>query len=118
VRSLLAMNGLLLTAFLWRGCGSDFKPAPKPLPSADGGAAGSPAGGGGGGTGGQAPACERACRRLAELGCSEAQPTQCGVSCVDVCENVEGSGILSLDPECVARIHSCAEVDACGNASP
>ena len=120
MKSLLAMNGLMLVAFLWRGCGSDFKPAPKPPPSANGGTAGSSgSGGASGGTGGQGRACERACKRLEQLGCAEAEPTPGGVSCVTVCENVEDSGVVSLDPECVARVHSCAEIEACtGDGSP
>ena len=101
------MNGVLLTAFLWRGCGSDFKPAPKPP---DGGTAGSSSGGA---DGGEPPACERACRRLEKLGCPEAMPTPSGVTCVAVCENVEDSGVVSLDPECVARIRSCTDIESC-----
>jgi hypothetical protein len=117
MKSLLAMNGLMLVAFLWRGCGSDFKPAPPEEPAlppfADGG------GFGAGGTGGQGRACERACKRLEQLGCPEAEPTPGGVSCVTVCENVEDSGVVSLDPECVARVRSCAEIEACaGSGSP
>jgi hypothetical protein len=30
-----------------------------------------------------------------------------------VCQNVEDSGIVTLDPECVAKISSCAEIERC-----
>lgn len=63
--------------------------------------------------------CERACQRLAALGCEEAQPTDDGASCVDVCSNVEGSGAVTLDPECVVQIAQCEDIDACVSiASP
>ena len=57
--------------------------------------------------------CERACQRLTELGCEEAEPTEGGASCVEVCRNVEDSGAVSLDPDCVAQLAACADIDAC-----
>ena len=57
--------------------------------------------------------CERACARLAELGCPEAEPTPEGATCVDVCWNAESSGVVTLDPVCVAAINSCDELGAC-----
>lgn len=106
------MNVLLLAAFLWRGCSSDPKPAPTPVPSGSGGSAEPGGTGGDAGSGGAHP-CERACARLAQLGCPEAKPTPGGGSCVSVCQNVEDSGIVTLDPECVAKISSCAEIERC-----
>ena len=53
--------------------------------------------------------CERACARLADLGCEEGKPTDAGESCADVCANAAEH----LDLECVARAQSCAEVDSC-----
>jgi hypothetical protein len=78
---------------------------PDPPDPADGGAGGAPVV--------VLEPCERACLRLAELGCEEAQPTDDGASCVDVCRNVEDSGAVSLDPECVVQIAQCEDVDAC-----
>ena len=61
--------------------------------------------------------CERACLRLAALGCEEAPPTDEGASCVEVCRNAEDSGAVSLDPDCVAQIAQCEDVDACVSMS-
>lgn len=61
--------------------------------------------------------CELACARLAELGCPEAKPTPAGASCVDVCWNAEDSGVVTLDPACVARTTSC-DLEACSYGDP
>ena len=57
--------------------------------------------------------CEAACARLAELGCPEAEPTPEGATCTEVCENVEHSGAVTLNPACVVGIDSCDELDPC-----
>ncbi len=62
--------------------------------------------------------CARACQRLATLGCAEAAPTDAGATCVEVCRNTEASGVVSLDPACVANIATCDEVDACVRDAP
>lgn len=62
---------------------------------------------------GDPESCADACARLAELECPEAEPTPEGASCVEVCENVEGSGTVTLNPACVIGITACAQVDAC-----
>jgi hypothetical protein len=54
-------------------------------------------------------ACSRACRRLATLGCPE---------CVAVCRDTEASGVVSLEPECVANVASCNDIDRCVRDSP
>jgi hypothetical protein len=54
-----------------------------------------------------ASACSAACERLAELGCPEAETTPAGASCLEVCENVEASGTVTLDPACVAQLDAC-----------
>lgn len=86
---------LLLSALAAALCCS---PPPAPAPRVD---AGSPAD------------CQAACDRLAELGCEEAQPTPGGASCVEVCNNTEQSGAVTLDPACVATIATCAAIDGC-----
>lgn len=48
--------------------------------------------------------CQAACDRFDALDCEQAQPTPEGVSCVDVCLNVEREGILSIDPVCIAEV--------------
>lgn len=60
--------------------------------------------------------CEAACARYAFLKCKQAQPTPDGASCVDVCENVESSGVMSLGPDCVAHAARCEDADACAYA--
>jgi hypothetical protein len=57
--------------------------------------------------------CPVACARLAELGCPEADPTPDGASCVDVCQNVEDSGVLRYPTGCVAAATTCAEAQRC-----
>ena len=37
--------------------------------------------------------CASACVRLAELGCTEAQPTRKGTTCTQVCEDAAAEGI-------------------------
>ena len=58
-------------------------------------------------------ACSLACSRLAALGCAEAAPTDGGASCVAVCQNAQASGVVSLEPECVANVAGCDDVDRC-----
>jgi len=56
--------------------------------------------------------CQKACDRMAELGCEEAEPDEEGSSCVEVCENVESRGDFSLNPECRAQQDSCEEMES------
>ncbi len=63
-------------------------------------------------------ACGRACRRLTTLGCPEAEPTDAGATCVAVCRDAEASGVVSLEPECVANVASCDDIDSCVRDSP
>lgn len=58
--------------------------------------------------------CYRACKQLAKLGCPEAQPTAAGATCVQVCTNIESSGVITMGPECVATAESCSIAKACG----
>jgi hypothetical protein len=58
--------------------------------------------------------CYQACKQLAKLGCPEAQPTTGGATCTQVCQNVEDSGVVSMNPSCVARAESCSIAKACG----
>jgi hypothetical protein len=57
--------------------------------------------------------CSVACAHLAALGCPEAQPTPKGATCVDVCSNVDSSGTVSMQTDCVVRAVSCADANAC-----
>lgn len=63
--------------------------------------------------GGDPASCDDACAHLAELGCEEAEPTAEGATCVEVCRNVEGSSIVSLNPSCVVLVESCEAVGDC-----
>jgi len=55
--------------------------------------------------------CPAACDNLRRLGCPEGQPE--GDTCDAVCENAEASGIATVNPQCLATIKSCSEVDGC-----
>jgi hypothetical protein len=67
---------------------------------------------------GEDDACARACGRLAALGCPEAEPTDAGATCVEVCRNAEASGVVTLEPDCVADAATCDDIDRCFAASP
>lgn len=102
---------VLMFAPVVMACGACRETPVTPPESADGGAGGAP------------PVvlepCELACQRLAELGCPEAEPTDDGASCVDVCRNVQDSEAVSLEPECVAKLLRCEDLDGCvGTATP
>lgn len=57
--------------------------------------------------------CARACQHLRELGCREGGETPGGASCEDVCNNVEGSSTVTVDPKCLADVPSCSALDTC-----
>jgi len=91
-----------LTALLGAHC---ERPAPAPDPSpvpapSDAGPAPGPV------------TCDDVCTRLAALGCPEAQPTEAGASCAEVCENMIAGGV-GYPLECVGRAGSCAEAERC-----
>ena len=58
--------------------------------------------------------CYLACQKLKALGCPEAKPTAAGATCVQVCTNIESSGVVTMGPECVAKAESCSIAKACG----
>lgn len=72
-------------------------PEPTPEPEPDGGAA----------------TCASMCQHWAALGCEEAEPSPGGVPCVEVCLNVQGSGVLLWDLECRSRVDRCEDIDEC-----
>lgn len=57
--------------------------------------------------------CASACARMQELKCPEGQPDEEGTSCQVICEHVEASGTVTLDPACVTRITTCSDLDRC-----
>lgn len=59
------------------------------------------------------PECERACMRLKDLGCKEAEPTPKGETCVEFCNKTQDSDLVSLNPQCVAEMKKCSEIDSC-----
>lgn len=94
----VTLLAILTLALLALGAQCDLRPTPAPSPAPDVYAPPVP------------PAdCERACNRLAELGCEEAEPTDGGASCAEVCANAAEH----LDLDCVVRVATCAEVDEC-----
>jgi len=55
--------------------------------------------------------CSAACDNLRHLACPEGQPE--GETCEAVCENAEASEIATVNPQCLATITSCDQVDSC-----
>lgn len=96
-RHLGAGSLIALAAFGVVGCPSiepDFPNRPRPVD------AGTPAD------------CHAACEHLRELKCEEGEPEE-GVSCEEICEHVEASGTVTLDPACVLKITECRGIDGC-----
>lgn len=57
--------------------------------------------------------CLAACRRLIKLGCEAGKPTPEGTSCTRVCENVQSSGIVTWNIDCIKTATSCKAADEC-----
>lgn len=57
--------------------------------------------------------CAAACVTLARYGCEESKPTAGGATCTQVCENIESSGVVSMNPDCVSHAESCSIARAC-----
>lgn len=57
------------------------------------------------------PPCELACTRLTELDCMDATGTNMA-GCVEVCDNMERSGVASFCPVAVSKIDGCDDVQA------
>lgn len=55
--------------------------------------------------------CTRACERLRALRCPEGSPS--GDTCEAQCLAIEDSGIASVNPECLAQITACTQIDGC-----
>jgi predicted small lipoprotein YifL len=65
-------------------------------------------------TGGRAPAtCYDVCKRQAALGCIGAKPTAHGATCMEVCNAVQSSGVVTWNLGCRANAPSCAAADLC-----
>lgn len=58
--------------------------------------------------------CASVCAHEVALECAAGWPTQKGTSCVEVCQNINLSGIVTLDLSCMAAAPTCAAIDACG----
>lgn len=57
--------------------------------------------------------CVTACARLTELGCLAALPTPEGASCVTVCQNIQESGVMLWNLDCVSKATNCKAADFC-----
>ena len=57
--------------------------------------------------------CEGFCEHGETLGCEWTKPSPEGTTCVEVCESVQNSGIVTWDLECRVAAKSCEEVDQC-----
>lgn len=78
-------------------CGCVTKPLPPPKPPAPPGTA----------------TCAAYCEVGDRLGCSYAQPTPQGTSCIQVCRDVQESGITTLNLDCAVTQTDCASIDRC-----
>lgn len=57
--------------------------------------------------------CADACQRASQLGCSAAEPTPKGASCLEVCVNVMQSGVVTFNLACKSKATSCPAYDRC-----
>lgn len=60
--------------------------------------------------------CSAAEKHLLAIHCSEGNPTKKGKSFTDFCKETQQNGIF-LNPECLSKITSCDQIDACENPS-
>lgn len=87
------MRKLFLTLILCAACPPTSTPTPIPIPT---------------------PAtCIGVCARAATFQCVWARPTAKGLTCAEVCNNLQNSGITQWDLACMANAASCAAMDAC-----
>lgn len=59
------------------------------------------------------PDCVRACAKLKELTCPEAEQPKGGKTCYAVCRDAEASGKYTMKPACVALATTIDSVRAC-----
>lgn len=57
--------------------------------------------------------CAEVCEQMTKLSCEAAKPTAEGASCLDVCRNIQDSGVVSWNLNCMVAAQSCSAVDAC-----
>lgn len=62
--------------------------------------------------------CSAACSKMRSLACPDWADTGDGARCEDVCENVESSGVMSLNPSCVADAATCDDAKVCAETEP
>ncbi len=63
----------------------------------------------------RAPTCADACARLTVLHCAGGATTPGGATCLDVCRNVQESGIVAWNLSCLSNAKSCATAESCPN---
>ena len=94
----LLFAALSVGAHCTPGPGPDPEPVPQPVPTVN---TDNP------------PTCAGVCQHWADLECKEADGTPGGASCIEVCENVMGSGVFEWDLECKSRVAACSGIDLC-----
>lgn len=92
VATLVVLFGYLTVAILLAGCPKTPKPPVIPPGEAT---------------------CEDVCVHYTALGCPISTPTANGFTCVDVCHEVQDSGVLTWDLGCRIRAESCRDADDC-----
>lgn len=59
------------------------------------------------------PTCGAACQHLTTLDCAWARPTANGHTCLEVCQNVQESGIVGWNLPCLQLAPTCQDADRC-----
>jgi hypothetical protein len=96
---------LLLSLIGCSGCPHNPTPTPvPPTPIVDAAAVD---------TGPLPHTCSGYCIHLRALGCPAGAPTPKGVSCEDVCQNLQDSGVVTYDLGCRTSASTCASIDSC-----
>lgn len=57
--------------------------------------------------------CADMCSHLFDLKCPGAEPTASGATCLEVCQNVQSSGVVAFNLRCRVNARTCAAADAC-----
>jgi hypothetical protein len=86
-----------LISLVFAGCPKPlpFPPNPRPMADAD------------------LYTCADACKHGFDLDCEFARPTPKGQTCLDVCGNVQQSGIIMWNLSCMSTASTCPAIERC-----
>lgn len=57
--------------------------------------------------------CPHLCDHMLIMNCPGAKTTPKGATCVEICTNVQNSGVISWDMQCRLTAATCAAMDEC-----